>query len=80
VADELARLPPVRLVVVGDSNARDQVEERAAVANARAGRRAVVLSGKLMDPAWHTPRRGLVADPAPRADLETGTPAHVGGA
>jgi glycosyltransferase involved in cell wall biosynthesis len=50
VVGELAREIPVRLVVVGDGNARAQVEDRAAKANARAGRRAVVLTGQLMDP------------------------------
>jgi glycosyltransferase involved in cell wall biosynthesis len=50
VVGELADDYPVRLVVVGDGNARDRVEERAAKANARAGRRAVVLTGQLMDP------------------------------
>ncbi|WP_433380404.1 glycosyltransferase family 4 protein [Actinoplanes sp. CA-142083] len=50
VVGELARDLPVRLVVVGDGTARDQVEERAAKANARAGRRAVVLTGQMMDP------------------------------
>jgi hypothetical protein len=41
---------PVRLVISGDGPARAQVEERAARANARAGRRAVVLTGLLPDP------------------------------
>ncbi|MBG0563923.1 glycosyltransferase family 4 protein [Actinoplanes sp. NEAU-A11] len=50
VVGELARDLPVRLVVVGDGTARDTVEERAAKANARAGRRAIVLTGQLYDP------------------------------
>jgi glycosyltransferase involved in cell wall biosynthesis len=50
VVGELAREAPVRLVVVGDGTARHTVEERAAKANARAGGRAVVLTGELFDP------------------------------
>ncbi|MGC5020486.1 glycosyltransferase [Micromonospora sp. DT47] len=50
VVGDLARELPVRLVVVGDGAARDMVEDRAAKANAKAGRRAVVLTGELFDP------------------------------
>lgn len=50
VVGDLARELPVRLIIVGDGSARDSVEERAAKANARAGRRAVVLTGELFDP------------------------------
>ncbi|GGM42404.1 glycosyl transferase family 1 [Micromonospora sonchi] len=50
VVGRLAREHPVRLVVVGDGPARDVVEERARQANARAGLRAVVLTGELHDP------------------------------
>lgn len=50
VVGELARELPLRLTIVGDGNARDQVQERAAKANARAGRRAVLLTGQLFDP------------------------------
>jgi glycosyltransferase involved in cell wall biosynthesis len=50
VVGELARELPLRLTVVGDGNARDTVAEHAARANARAGRRAVVLTGELFDP------------------------------
>ncbi|MBT2209015.1 glycosyltransferase [Actinomadura sp. NEAU-AAG7] len=50
VVGGLATDPPLRLVVVGDGACRDQVEARAAQANARAGRRAVVLTGQLDDP------------------------------
>ncbi|MFD2082567.1 Glycosyltransferase involved in cell wall bisynthesis [Actinopolymorpha cephalotaxi] len=50
VIGELARELPLRLVVVGDGPAREQVEARAAAANKRAGRRAVVLTGALDDP------------------------------
>ncbi|MET9018398.1 glycosyltransferase [Actinopolymorpha sp. NPDC004070] len=50
VVGELARELPLRLVVVGDGSAREQVEARAAAANDRAGRRAVVLTGALDDP------------------------------
>jgi glycosyltransferase involved in cell wall biosynthesis len=50
VVGELARELPVRLVIVGDGTARGVVEERAAKANARAGYRAVVLTGELFDP------------------------------
>lgn len=51
--DVVARLAaelPVRLVVVGDGPARPAVAARAEQANARAGRRAVVLTGQLDDP------------------------------
>jgi glycosyltransferase involved in cell wall biosynthesis len=41
---------PLRLIVVGDGSARATVEERAAKANAQAGRPAVVLTGELFDP------------------------------
>lgn len=51
VVGALARERPVRLVIVGDGVAREAVEQRAAQANARAGRRrAVVLTGELLDP------------------------------
>ncbi len=50
VVGELARTRRVRLVVAGDGAAREEVERRAAAANARAGRRAVVLTGELRDP------------------------------
>jgi glycosyltransferase involved in cell wall biosynthesis len=50
VIGELAATRPVRLTVVGDGTARDEVERRAAAANDRAGRRAVVLTGELRDP------------------------------
>ena len=40
----------VQLVVVGDGPARPAVEEAAAAANARAGRRVVVLAGEMVDP------------------------------
>lgn len=41
---------PVRLVIVGDGVARDEVAARAAKANAQAGRDAVILAGELLDP------------------------------
>lgn len=50
VVGRLARELDLRLVVVGDGPARAEVEERAAAANAAAGRRAVVLTGQLLDP------------------------------
>jgi glycosyltransferase involved in cell wall biosynthesis len=50
VVGELAAEHPLRLVIVGDGEARSIVEERAAKANARAGRRAVILTGQLFDP------------------------------
>jgi glycosyltransferase involved in cell wall biosynthesis len=40
----------MQLVVVGDGESRPQVEEAAAAANARAGRRVVVLAGQRFDP------------------------------
>jgi glycosyltransferase involved in cell wall biosynthesis len=52
--DAVARLASggtaVQLVVVGDGPARQQVEERAAKANAAANRRLAVLTGALSDP------------------------------
>lgn len=50
VVGELARELPLRLTVVGDGTARQTVAEHADKANARAGRRAVVLTGELFDP------------------------------
>jgi glycosyltransferase involved in cell wall biosynthesis len=50
VVGELATRSPVRLVVVGDGPARDAIAERAAKANATAGREAVTLTGELLDP------------------------------
>jgi glycosyltransferase involved in cell wall biosynthesis len=50
VVGELARELPLRLTVVGDGTARETVAEQAMRANARAGRRAVVLTGELFDP------------------------------
>ena len=50
VVGDLARDRPVRLVIAGDGTARVTVEQRAAQANERAGRRAVVLTGELRDP------------------------------
>ncbi len=41
---------PVQLVLVGDGPARTETEEAAAKANARAGRRVVVLAGEMFDP------------------------------
>lgn len=40
----------VQLAIVGDGPARQEILERAEKANARAGRRAVVLTGQLADP------------------------------
>jgi glycosyltransferase involved in cell wall biosynthesis len=50
VIGELGEELPVRLVIAGDGKARETVEEHAAKANARAGRRAVVLVGEVLDP------------------------------
>jgi glycosyltransferase involved in cell wall biosynthesis len=50
VVGELATRAPVRLLVVGDGPARDALAERAAKANAIAGREAVTLTGELLDP------------------------------
>jgi glycosyltransferase involved in cell wall biosynthesis len=50
VVGRLARDRPVRLVVAGDGPARETVERRAAQSNAYAGRRAIVLTGQLLDP------------------------------
>jgi glycosyltransferase involved in cell wall biosynthesis len=47
---ELAATAPMQLVLVGDGPNRSQVAERAARANARAGRRVVILTGELTDP------------------------------
>jgi phosphatidylinositol alpha-mannosyltransferase len=50
VAELAASGGAVQLVVVGDGPARPQVEQAAAAANARAGRRVVVLAGEMLDP------------------------------
>ncbi|GII80752.1 hypothetical protein Sru01_57340 [Sphaerisporangium rufum] len=50
VVGRLAAELDLRLIVAGDGPARDQVERRAAAADAAAGRRAVVLTGQLLDP------------------------------
>ncbi|GAA3793162.1 hypothetical protein GCM10022226_10560 [Sphaerisporangium flaviroseum] len=50
VVGRLASELDVRLIVVGDGPARAEVEQRAAAANAAAGRRAVVVTGQLLDP------------------------------
>jgi glycosyltransferase involved in cell wall biosynthesis len=42
---------PVRLVIVGDGRARDEVGRRAASANADAGYEAVFLAGEMADPS-----------------------------
>jgi glycosyltransferase involved in cell wall biosynthesis len=42
--------PPVRLAIVGGGNAYGQLQEQADAVNARLGRRAVVLTGPLLDP------------------------------
>jgi L-malate glycosyltransferase len=46
LADEV----PVRLVIVGGGEALDPLSRRAAAANARLGRRAIILTGPRMDP------------------------------
>jgi len=46
----LGRELPVRLVIVGDGSARDEIAARASRVNAELGREAVVLTGELMDP------------------------------
>ncbi|WP_237047961.1 glycosyltransferase family 4 protein [Lentzea guizhouensis] len=48
--DAVAELDDAQLVIVGDGPAREEIAERAEKANARAGRRAVVLTGQLADP------------------------------
>jgi glycosyltransferase involved in cell wall biosynthesis len=50
VVGEISPELPVRLTVVGDGDARETVEEHVARANARAGRRAVLLTGQILDP------------------------------
>jgi glycosyltransferase involved in cell wall biosynthesis len=49
-APDQAATTPMQLVIVGDGPNRPQVAERAAQANARAGRRVVILTGELTDP------------------------------
>jgi glycosyltransferase involved in cell wall biosynthesis len=41
---------PVRLVLVGDGSARDDVESRASAVNERAGAGTIILTGQLSDP------------------------------
>ncbi|MGZ3146967.1 glycosyltransferase family 4 protein [Lentzea chajnantorensis] len=48
--DAVAELDDAQLAIVGDGPARSEIAERAEKANARAGRRAVVLTGQLADP------------------------------
>ncbi|GGK79344.1 hypothetical protein Sme01_21900 [Sphaerisporangium melleum] len=50
VVGRLAGELDLRLIIVGDGQAREEVEARAAAANAAAGRRAVVVTGQLIDP------------------------------
>jgi glycosyltransferase involved in cell wall biosynthesis len=50
VAELAAAGGAVQLVVIGDGPARPEVEQAAAAANARAGRRVVVLAGEMLDP------------------------------
>jgi glycosyltransferase involved in cell wall biosynthesis len=50
VVAALAAELPLRLVIVGDGPSRGEVEQRAAAANAAAGRRIVVVTGQLDDP------------------------------
>jgi glycosyltransferase involved in cell wall biosynthesis len=47
---QLASEWPVRLVIVGGGEALDPLSRRAAAANARLGRQAIILTGPLMDP------------------------------
>jgi glycosyltransferase involved in cell wall biosynthesis len=49
-AEILARRYPVRLVLVGDGDARPQLEARALEVNRRLGRPVVALTGSLTDP------------------------------
>ncbi len=42
---------PVRLVIVGDGRARGEVAKRAAAVNASAGRKVVLMTGEMADPA-----------------------------
>lgn len=46
----LGRELPLRFVIVGDGNARAELQQLADAANAELGRRAVVLAGALLDP------------------------------
>jgi glycosyltransferase involved in cell wall biosynthesis len=46
----LAATLPIRLVLVGDGPARDEVDRHAAAANQRAGRGTIVVTGRLDDP------------------------------
>jgi L-malate glycosyltransferase len=46
----LGREPCLRLVIVGDGNARNELERLAAETNAGLGRAAVILTGELLDP------------------------------
>lgn len=47
---ELGATAPVRFVIVGEGEARGKLEELAQQANAELGRRAVVLTGAMLDP------------------------------
>ncbi|AXT85844.1 hypothetical protein C6I20_12050 [Aeromicrobium sp. A1-2] len=48
--EALHRVRPVHLLIVGDGDARPEIEERAAQVNRAVGYRAVVLTGELEDP------------------------------
>ena len=52
VVRTLARDLPLRLVIVGDGEARAELQRMADEANAELGRRVVVLSGELSDPRY----------------------------
>lgn len=47
---ELARTLPVRLVLVGDGPARDEVVSKADAVNTKVGSRVIVLTGQMADP------------------------------
>jgi L-malate glycosyltransferase len=46
----LGRELPLKLVIVGDGSARDDIQRRADAANAQLGREAVLLPGAMLDP------------------------------
>ena len=48
---------PLRYIIVGDGNARSELERLAAEVNRALGRTAVVLTGELLDPRRRTPPR-----------------------
>lgn len=81
VVGELAARHPVKLVLVGGGEARDEVQQAADAANAVARREAVVLAGELADPraAYAAANLALGMGGSALRSLAFGTPLIVQG-